>query len=95
MEKLDKVIADMTCCVAGKCAECSYGEMELDECQGALIRAALLWLKEQNRLIKEPSSNIPCCDNCGRVIDSYYEDDDAHCARCGAHMDEEVARETE
>ena len=53
MEKLDKVIADMTCCVTGKCAECSYGEMELDECQGALIRAALPFLKLMDDVRKD------------------------------------------
>lgn len=30
------------------------------------------------------------CSNCGRIIDKYYEDDYDYCAKCGAHMDEEV-----
>jgi hypothetical protein len=41
MEKLNKVIKDMTCCVSGKCAECSYGEVELDGCCEELIAVAL------------------------------------------------------
>jgi hypothetical protein len=28
------------------------------------------------------------CSHCGKVIDHYCDEDDAYCARCGAHMDE-------
>ena len=31
------------------------------------------------------------CSSCGKVIDHYCDEDDLYCARCGAHMDEEVA----
>ena len=65
MEKLDKVIAGLTGCVACICSNCEYFEQGCDSaCTERLMKDALAWLKEQNRLIDELSSNIPCCDNC-------------------------------
>lgn len=74
MEKLDKVIAGLSyCCEPNNICEdgCPYlGQREGDKrCLDFLMEDALEWLKEQNRLIRELSDNIPCCDNCdGKTV---------------------------
>ncbi len=66
MEKLDKVIAGLERCTVSDCGNCVYNGKK---CLGRLTGDALAWLKEQNRLIEELSSNIPCCDNCeGKTV---------------------------
>ena len=66
MEKLDKVIAGLECCIACDCRNCDYSR---EKCESRLLSDALEWLKEQNRLIRELSDNIPCCDNCeGKTV---------------------------
>ena len=62
---MDKVIAGLECCVDIKkgCKCCPYDD-GIGQCNTRVVRDALEWLKRQNRLIEELSSNIPCCDNC-------------------------------
>lgn len=63
MEKLDKVIeAAERCSPKGCWEECPYYKSK--DCEGSLRKDILEMLKEQNRLIRELSDNIPCCDNC-------------------------------
>ena len=67
MEKINKVITAMEQCHQDvkyrDCDRCDYAD-DGSKCERCLMKDALAWLKEQNRLIEELSSNIPCCDNC-------------------------------
>ena len=68
MEKLDKVIAGLECCTERRCTSCPYLEQEM-YCMTVLEKDALELLREQNRLIRELSDHIPCCDNCeGKTV---------------------------
>lgn len=65
-EGLDKVIAGLRCCRVNEDDPCE-GNCPYDgqpDCVGRLMDDALACLQEQNRLIKELSDHIPCCDNC-------------------------------
>ena len=75
MEKLDKVIAGLGCCGSPNCG-CACEKCPCDDerdaekvCLDLMMEDALFWVKEQNRLIRELSDNIPCCDNCeGKTV---------------------------
>lgn len=69
MEKLDKVVRALECCLDSfdACPDCYLNDY--DGCRDKLTADALEWLKEQNRLIEELSDHIPCCDNCeGKTV---------------------------
>ncbi len=71
MEKLDKVIAALECCLVNEDEPCEAGcpYSGVEGCVDKVMLDALEWLKEQNRLIEELSDHIPCCDNCeGKTV---------------------------